>query len=174
MVLKICISGLTATGKTTLGTKIAEALKIKHLNPTYKDFVKDTKELLELMHHVDRKFAQKFDDALIEEAKKQDCVTSNWLAPWLIKDATLRVLLIASPDARAKRWAKEHIISEKDAKRIITEKDEANRKHFTDAYKINIDDHTIFDLTLNTEKMSMEEMVATVSMLSLERSKKNF
>jgi cytidylate kinase len=174
MVLKICISGLTATGKTTVGAKVAEALKIRHLNPTYKDFVKDTEGLLELMQHVDKKFAQKFDDALIEEAKKQDCVTSNWLAPWLIKDATLRVLLVASAEARAKRWAGEHAISEKEAKRIITEKDEANRRHFTDAYRINIDDHTIFDLTLNTEKMAMDEMIATISMLSLERSKKDF
>ena len=44
----IAISGLTGSGKTTIGDMVAKKLKIKHVSMTHKKFIPAGRELLDL------------------------------------------------------------------------------------------------------------------------------
>jgi len=170
MSIKICIAGLTASGKTTLGNALEKELGIEHINPSYKDTEKTTDELLNFLEHIKPKYIKSFDQKIIKLAKGKDCIISTWHGPWIIKDATIRVWLDVSEKERARRWAKAHNIGIKKAREIVRMKDELTKRQFRIAYKKDMD-MSVFDLYINYEKITMLEAVAIISMLALARSK---
>lgn len=171
--LIITISGLTGSGKTTLGDRVAEKLNIKHISRTHKAFVQ-SKDVIEFTKKATKSFEKSFDNSIVEEAKGQDCVVTTWLSPWLIKDAQLRIWLYADLDSRIKRKAKEMDISSGKAKRYIIEKDMLNKKNFKKLYNIDIEDRYNFDAMLNTSRLNLEQCANLIIFLSLQKEKKGF
>ncbi|MDE1856540.1 MAG: cytidylate kinase family protein [Candidatus Micrarchaeota archaeon] len=182
--MKICISGMTASGKTALGHMLAKELNVEHITKfTLESFHKATEDAkskkgshLDVVQAISgRKFAKRFDDELVELARsRKDFVVTIWLGPWLIEDATLRVWLNAPIDERAKRRAKDMKITIKEAKEMIEEKDRQNIRLFKEIQGVDITDHSIFDMELNTSKLSLSQMVSLISMLALSKEKKIF
>lgn len=178
--IKICISGLTGSGKTAIAERLEKELNILHvrkeLTKTFRDAVagKDIKDPKVASIASDPKYATQFDDEIVKMAEGQDCVLSTWLGPWFIKDATLRVWLDASVEERVRRVYNREKTAMPDAIKFMEEKDKLTVKNFKKDYNINIMDHEVFDLEINTEKFSIEETVALISMVSLSRDKKKF
>ncbi|MGC8572199.1 MAG: AAA family ATPase [Candidatus Micrarchaeia archaeon] len=168
--IKICISGLTASGKTTLGNLLEKELGIRHIKSSYKSNVSNTEELIRFIKNIDAKYVKKFDNDIIEQSRNIDCIVSTWHGPWIIKDATIRVWLEVSEKERARRWSKAHNISIREATKIVRLKDKYTIKQFKLAYKKDRD-MSIFDLYLNYEKVTQSEAVSIISMLALSRSK---
>ncbi len=65
--MKICISGLTGTGKTTLGDELAKELGIEHIKPTYKSKVASDDELLRFLKNASKAYIKEFDDDIINK-----------------------------------------------------------------------------------------------------------
>ena len=171
----ICISGLSGSGKTTISDLLAKELKIKHVSRSYKEFASEGKELRNFVKNVKTSFDKSFDKEIIDEAKKSDSVVSTWLGPWIIKDSTLNVWLNASFEARVKRKAKDLGISLEEAKKHVIERDNMWPNHIKEAYGIDIvKDHDVFDVELNTDRLTKEQLVAAIAMISLEKEKKDF
>ena len=171
--LVITISGLTGTGKSTLGDKIAEKLKIQHITRSHKS-VSGSKKVIEFTKNLTAGYEKGFDKETVLAAKGLDRVVTAWLAPWLIKDATIRVWLYADMDVRVKRKADEMKISKAEAKKYVTEKDELNKVRFKKIYGIDLDDRHNFDMLLNTSKLSVDQCADMIIFLSLEKDKKRF
>lgn len=169
--LVITISGLTGSGKTTLGEKVAEKLNLKHISRTHKAY-SSNRDVIEFTKKVTQSFEKSFDKSIIQEAKKQDCVVTTWLGPWIIKNARLRVWLYSDLKSRIKRKMHEMNISDNKAKRYITEKDKYNKANFRKIYGINIEDKNNFDILLNTSKLDLEQCANTIIFLSLQKEKK--
>jgi len=172
--LRICISGLTASGKTTLGEMLAKELNIRHISASYKTMIKNYSDMAGFITRSDAKFTKKFDSMILKEASKTNCVVTAHLAPWLMKNATLRVKVEASLGERARRRAKELKISKERAKRLINGIDASVSKMAKRIYGIDRNDNSVFDLILNTEKLSHKECVSLIAMLALEREKLRF
>lgn len=182
--MKICISGMTASGKTALGHMLAKELNVEHITKfTLESFHKATDEAKRnkgsemdvVQATLDKKVARKFDDELVELGKtKKDFVVTIWLGPWLIKDATLRVWLYAPIEERAARRARDEKITVKKAMEMIEEKDRQNIRLFKEIQGVDITDHSDFDMELNTSKLSLGQMVSLISMLALSKEKKRF
>ena len=172
--LRICVSGLTASGKTTLGELLARELNIKHISATYKTMVKDYSQLASFENRTDAKFTKKFDAMILKEVGITNCVVTTGLAPWLMKNATVRVKLEASLDERAKRRAKELNMSKEKAKKLIKEIDASFSKKAKSIYGIDRNDNSVFDLILNTERLSHKECMSLIATLALEREKLRF
>jgi cytidylate kinase len=170
MSIKICIAGLTASGKTTLGNALEKELGIKHINPSYKDSEKTTDDLIKFLENIKPSYVKSFDKRIINLANGKDCIISTWHGPWIIKDATIRVWLDVSEEERAKRWAKAHNISLAEARNLVHIKDELTKRQFKLAYKKDMD-MSVFDLHINYEKVTMLEAIAIISMLAIARSK---
>src|SRR3989338_11034304 len=149
----IAISGLTGSGKDTLGKNLAKALRYRHINPTFKDLARaEGVTLLEFQRraardpNIDRKF-----DRLSKKQAKGNCVATSWLSPWMLK-ADFRVYLFASLEERAKRIAKRDGMNLKQAMEHVKRRDGQNRKRYLKLYGIDIYNLDVFDVCLNSAK----------------------
>lgn len=155
----IAISGLTGSGKDTLGKNLAKALRYRHINPTFKDLARaEGVTLLEFQKraardpNIDRKF-----DRLSKKQAKGNCVATSWLSPWMLK-ADFRVYLFASLEERAKRIAKRDGFSLRTAMRHVQQRDAENRKRYLKLYGIDIFNTENFDVCLNSANFSPKKL----------------
>jgi predicted cytidylate kinase len=180
--LRICISGFTCSGKTSIGSELAKELSILHITKgvtsTYKqlksDHQTDKSSELKIRETSDKRYANAFDDEVMALSKANDCVVTTWIGPWIVKEPTVKVWLFASLDERAKRSALREGHSTKEAKEYIARKDKMNIEVFKDLYKIDILDHSDFDLMINTEKMGNKEIISLISMLAMGKESSRF
>ncbi|MCX8197143.1 MAG: cytidylate kinase family protein [Candidatus Micrarchaeota archaeon] len=164
--MKICISGLSGSGKNTIGSLVASKLGLRLVNPTFKTLAQKAKMSLLEFHQKaekDHSIDKKFDEELIQQASKGDCVITTWLGPWMIKDADLRVWLHAPFVVRSERLAKRDGLSLQEAQNHIAQRDESNRQRYLKLYKIDIFDHSNFDIVLNTERLSPQQAADIIS-----------
>ena len=159
--MKIAISGLVGTGKTTAALEVQKILgkkgkKAEIIIPTFKDIAKEKGiDLMEFqrMAEKDPSIDKLFDQKMMEMASKtKDAIIASWLAMWIIKDADLRVFLYGPLGVRAERIAKRDKIGVEDAKRHIIEREEGNRKRYMSLYEIDIFDYTTADVCINTSQ----------------------
>lgn len=153
--MKICISGLSGSGKNSVGSLVASKLGYRLVNPTFKTIAKKQNMGLLDFHkkaEADHRIDEDFDARLVAQARGGDCVVTTWLGPWMIKDATIRVWLYAPSHVRAARVAARDAMSLQEAQKHISERDESNRLRYLEIYKIDIYDHSGFDLVINSER----------------------
>lgn len=179
--IRVCISGLSASGKTSLGEELARELKILHITKdvleTHKriaeEMEKEGEDALRVIEAGDERYAKSFDDEVAELAAKGNCVVTTWLGPWLVKDPTVRVWLTASVEERAKRRAAQRGIDISEARKLIDEKDKLTMAAFKDVYGIDVMDHAAFDFMVNTERVERKDSVALIAMLAMKRDGPN-
>lgn len=159
----IAISGLTGSGKNTLGELVAKELGYKLVCPTFKDLAK--KEGISLMEfqekaendpNIDKKF-----DELLKEQAQGDCIVTTWLGPWMV-DADIKIKLSASAETRAERIAKRDGMELDQATKHVNERDERNRERYKRIYGIDIYDESIFDEILDSGRNTPEELLKMV------------
>jgi len=163
----ICVSGLTACGKNTVGKYVAEALGLRIVDPTFKDLA--AKEKISLMEFQKKaanskngEIDRKFDDELRRQAQAGNCVITTWLAPWMVKNADFRVWLAASGEVRAKRLIGREGMGEQEALMHIQARDADNVSRYKKVYGIDITNHEIFDLEINVEKIGAKEVAEQI------------
>lgn len=180
--LRICISGLSSSGKTSLGNLLSKELNIihvtKHMLNSYRQVQEEMKTggdgTLEMIQTADKRYADAFDKEVIDIASRNDCVVTTWLGAWLIKDPAIRVWLTASFDERARRYANDHKTTMEDAKDYVRKKDELTANSFKEIYDIDIKNHSFFDMMINTERTGIEEAASLISMLAMGKAEGRF
>ncbi len=156
----ITIFGFTGSGKTTVGELVAKKLRYKHVSPTFKDLAKkEGIDIIEFQEKAknDPSIDKKFDNLLKEMVASNNAVVTTWLGPWIL-NPDFKIKLTASEETRAKRVAKREKISLKEAKEYVAKKDMQNVERYSEIYGININDDSIFDIIINTENKSPEEI----------------
>jgi cytidylate kinase len=170
----IAISGLSGSGKNTLGKKLAKKLGYRLVCPTFKDLAKNEEiSLLEFQAkaEADPDIDRKFDDHLKKEASAGNCVVTTWLGPWMV-EPDIRIWVFVPDEIRAQRLAKRDGISVDKALEHIRVRDNNNRNRYKTVYGIDIDDHSSFDICLNSGIYSPEELVE-ISMGLINTNTKN-
>ncbi len=157
----IAVTGLTGSGKDTLGRLVAKKLKYRLVSPTFKDLAK--KEGVSLMEfqkmaEKDPDIDRKFDDFLRGETLKGDCVVTTWLGPWMV-EADVRIKIFAPAKVRAERIAKRDGMPYAGAIRHVNERDDNNRRRYKKLYKIDIDNDDIFDACINSGVYTPEKLL---------------
>lgn len=174
----IAISGLVGSGKDTVAAALAKKLNIKHINFTFKDAAKKLGMSLMEYHEYAKKnpnVDKEFDDMVVAETKKKDCVTSTWLGPWLVKDADIKVWLEASIEARARRISGRDGMTFGEAAEHVRLRDAHNRARYKRLYNIDImTDRSPFDLIINTESFSPESIAKIIDGAIEEKFEKGF
>lgn len=169
----ITISGLTGSGKSTLGDEIAKKLGIKHVSMTHKKFVPAGTDLVKFTKNAKPAFEKAFDKEIIREARKEDSVVTTWLGPWLIKDATVKVWLHASIDTRVKRKIKE--LGGKPLKHVrkyVMQKDSTNMEKYRKLYNIDLESRRGFDVDINTDRLTIDQAADLIIALVKIKTKK--
>jgi len=153
----VSVSGLSGCGKNSVGEAVARKLGLRAVQASFKDEAKRlgvTLMELQEMAEKDKEFDLKLDRHVVDEASKGGCVVMTWLGPWMVKDADLRVWLNAGEEVRAARISKRDGMGPQEALRHVRERDGENRARYKKYYGIDILDHSIFDLEINTAAFS--------------------
>ena len=158
--LIIAIGGFTGSGKNTVGEFLAKELNFNLVCPTMKDLAKkEGISLIEFQKRAekDHNIDIKFDQLLKDEASKGNCVVTTWLGPWMLQ-ADLRIFLNAPPIVRAERIMPRDNLTLEQALKHIKERDAQNKRRYKKIYKIDIEDNSIFDLVINSQKLNKDQV----------------
>ncbi len=161
----IALSGMSGSGKNTVGEIVAKSLGLRAIEYTFKDYAREMKiGLMEFqkMARKDEKIDRKFDKRVASDANKGNCVVTTWLGPWTVKKANLRVWLDAGENVRAWRIAKRERISVSAALVHLRKRDRDNITRYKKLYGFDMGDRGIFDVIINTEKFAPDEIAKMV------------
>lgn len=104
-------------------------------------------------------FDKEVDRNLMEIAETGNAVITSYTLPWLTENP-IKFWLRGSQNNRAKRMANRDKINFLDAKKIVQLRDDDNKKIYRKLYDINFgDDLTVFDLSLNTDLLSLKSLI---------------
>jgi cytidylate kinase len=173
----IVISGWPAVGKTTIAGKLSEGFGLVMYNggdilkmlaaekgySTARDDWWDTADAKKFMQErkSDQSFDKKVDKKLSELVKKGGTVITSYTLPWLVKEeSVIKLWLRGSTENRARRMANRDGISLAEAKKIITLRDDENKKIYRSLYGLRFgEDLTVFDYMLNTDKLPLDPLI---------------
>jgi len=175
----ICISGLTGTGKSTIGRELArhyglryvsggDALKEKARELGYRVSGPGWWERPEGMRFMERRledpsFDREVDAWLVELGREGKVVIDSWTISWLLDEGIgLRVWLYASPEVRARRVAQRDGISVEEALEALRAKDARTREIYRRIYGFDLWDLRPYDLIIDTDNLSQEEVLAAI------------
>lgn len=156
----IAISGLSGCGKNSVGEKVAKKLGLRTVQFSFKDEAKKrgiSLMGLQALAGTDPAIDKNMDEMVVVEASTGNCVVTTWLGPWTVKNADLRVWLNASEEERARRVSGRDNMTPEQALTHIQKRDSDNRKRYKKYYGIDIADHSIFDLEVNTNRFKPEQ-----------------
>jgi cytidylate kinase len=174
----ICISGMAGTGKSTLSKKLAKRYHLKYYSggdvlktlaeqagydaskpgwwesPTGLIFLKQRQS--------DPTFDKTVDNKLLECAEKGNVLLDSWTMPWLMKEG-FKIWLLASVEKRAQRVAERDKMTTEKALKVLNEKEERTKAIYKQLYGFTLgEDFKPFDVVLDTENMSAEEVYQTL------------
>jgi cytidylate kinase len=174
----ICISGMAGTGKSTLAKKLAKRYHLKYYSggdalkalaaeegcdasqPGWWESPVGLKFLKQ--RQGDPQFDKTVDRKLLEYAEKGDVLLDSWTMPWLVKNG-FKIWLMASMKKRAQRVAERDNMPVEKALQVLKEKEERTKAIYKQLYGFTLgEDFKPFDLVLDTENMSAEEVYETL------------
>lgn len=164
--MRIAISGLSGCGTTTACSNVAAALGLKVINYTMRDLARDLGTTLEKVQELAKKGP--VYDYILEKnqmdlaAAQENCIIGTRLAGWVVDDVDLRVFLHASVETRSKRIARREGKKFAGVLAYTKKRDAENYGRYKKYYGIDTSDRDGFDLVVNTEYLSAEQVAALI------------
>jgi len=168
----VAISGKAGSGKSTVAKLLAKKLKLEHysIGDLMREMAKEKKiSLLELsrLAEKDKSIDRELDKKQIQLGKKNNFVIDSRLAAFFIPNADFKVFLDCDDKIRAERIMKDNreIEKGKNAKEMIKEikkREESERKRYKEYYGVDCYDKKLYDLVVDTSKLSVEEVVEEI------------
>jgi cytidylate kinase len=165
----ITVSGPAGSGKSTLAAGLADTLGCEHVSggDVFRSLADERDvSLVELnrLAEEDPAIDRDLDRRLRRTARERDdLVLESRLAGWMAGDhADLKCWLDAPLDVRATRIADREDAPVADAKAETRTRAESEARRYREYYGIDIDDHSIYDLVVNTARWSPDGVLAIV------------
>jgi cytidylate kinase len=100
-------------------------------------------------------------EAIVQVAGRGDVVVGSHAASFALagRPDLLRVLVTASPEARARRVAEERRITEREGLKSVEDSDAGRRDYLKRFYGVDQEGATHYDLVLNTDTLEAAEVV---------------
>jgi len=177
----ICVAGMTACGKSTAARRLAQKYRLKYVSGGialkelavrvgYRAGEKDWWETTEGMRFLERRlrdfrFDKQVDAELLKWAEEGNVVLDSWTMPWLFKNG-FKIWIDVSLEERARRLARRDKVSIKKAVKVILEKDGKTKRIYEKLYGFKLgEDFSPFDVVLDTELLSADETLETLSLV---------
>ncbi len=161
--MKITISGPPGSGKSTLSKMLSAklGLELVSMGDIFRKLaiercmsLDEFGTLAECNDDIDRKL----DDAQKKIAKEKDDIILEGRLSGFLVDADLKVWLKAPLKIRAERIAKRENKSLSSAMKETSEREECERVRYLNYYKIDIRDLSVYDIVIDSTKLSPEEI----------------
>lgn len=161
--LTITVSGLSGSGKSTIGKAIAKAfgLELKSMGDVFRDSAKEKGiSIEEFSKSRSEETDILLDKKTLEFAKKGNVVLIGRLTAWVAGDnADVKLWVDCDKQTRIKRVAKRENISEEEAKRRIEERDTADAERYSELYGIDVNDKGVYDILFDNTDATFEEAI---------------
>lgn len=166
--MRIAISGHSGCGNTTATTNVGRALQTSIINYTFRDLARDLNLSFDEIHKNasnDLIYDYLTDLILIRNAlANEKIVIGSRLAAWLM-DADLRIWLHASLETRASRISQRETERQSSYEQTLyktLKRDEQNKERYLRLYGLDINDHSGFDITINTEMLIAHQVSSLI------------
>lgn len=163
--LRVAISGKSGCGNTTVSTLLAEKLGIKLINFTFRQLAAEKNmTLAQVIENAkaDDSYDVAVDTRQVEMARSESCVLGSRLAIWMLKEADLKVYLIADDDVRAKRILNREGGDLDQIKAFTSMRDSEDSKRYMKLYNIDNGDYSFVDMKIDTANYSPEQIVQQI------------
>lgn len=160
--VRIAISGKSGCGNTTVSTLLAEKLGVNLINFTFRQLaVEKNMTLPEILEaaKTDDSIDKEVDRRQVELAKKESCVLGSRLAVWMLKEADLKVFLLAEPEIRAARIQNREGGELADIMAFTQKRDSEDSARYKALYQIDNTKYDFCDLIIDTAKYNPEQIV---------------
>ncbi len=178
----VAISGLHGTGKSTIAKLLAENLGILYYSTgqAFRDLAEESGMTLEeYTNYVEKnpEIDKTLDKKVVDMAKKGSIIVDSQLSGHLLKSiADFKIYLTCPLEIRVKRMTARDQSSYDAKVKETTLREESELKRFNKLYNIDLSDndfiHNFFDLIIDTESLSVEEVLQII-LKELERIKPN-
>jgi len=168
MKLTITISGLHGTGKSTYARILSKHFGLRHVSAgdLFRQIAKERGvSVIELSKTASesREIDSLIDERTRKEAETGDVIIDGFLAGWMAGDAAnLKIQLIAPESVRIERIARRDRVSYDEARAETLRREKMERERFRKVYKIDINNYSIYDLVLNTGRLSLKANVGII------------
>jgi predicted cytidylate kinase len=169
--MRITISGPPGSGKTTVCRMLADELHMECVisGEVFRQMARDHGMSLAefgLLAEQDPSYDRMLDDRMVDLARESDDIIleGRLTAHMLSRNGlrAFRVLLDADLDERARRVVEREGISPDEARNRIVERERCEAARYLEYYDIDIDDHSIFDLVVDTTSISAPEVTDVI------------
>ncbi|MAF88960.1 MAG: cytidylate kinase [Euryarchaeota archaeon] len=167
----ITIGGPPGAGTTTIAKALAEHFSLRYISTgdIFRKIAKDRGiSLNELNKTAEREVDELVDKRSREEGLAGDVVIDGDIAAWINPDAEFKFYFTASLETRAKRIfgdSKIRLAEERqtfeNVERNIEKRLEDDKRRYMEYYSINLDDMSIYGLVIDTETLSVEDVIKT-------------
>jgi len=164
----ITVGGLHGTGKSSVADAIAKKFNLRRMSAgvIFRQLAKERNLTLEEFSRVaegNEDIDRLIDDNLREEAERGNAVIDGQLAAWMAGDnADLKILLIASVENRIRRISERDDIEFEYARRETITREGSEKARYLEYYGVDVSDHSIYDLIINTDKYDLENVIKIV------------
>lgn len=159
----VAISGLHGAGKTTASKALAKKFKsLRYVcaGEIFRQLVKersmtlnDGQRYAELHPAIDRMIDRRIADA----ARGDRVLIDARLAGWMAKKASIKIFLMAPTKVRVTRIARREGRRYRDVYEETIKREKSEAKRFKKLYNIDVNDYSVFDILLNTKRLSISE-----------------
>lgn len=160
--LRIAISGKSGCGNTTVSTLLSNTLNITLINYTFRQLAKEKNlTLQEIIQKAktDDSYDKYVDTHQVELALKESCVLGSRLSIWMLKEADLKVYLLASDDVRASRVFNREGGDLQQIKDFTQMRDREDTSRYKAFYNIDNNDYSFADLIIDVNDKTPQEIV---------------
>ena len=159
--LRIAISGKSGCGNTTVSGLLAQKLGIKLINYTFRQLAAEKGMTLAQVIEAaktDDSYDKYVDKHQVELALAEPCVLGSRLAIWMLKEADLKVYLLASDDTRARRVYNREGGDLQQIKDFTAMRDSEDTRRYKEFYGIDNNDYAFCDLIIDVNEKTPEEI----------------
>lgn len=173
----VAISGLHGTGKTTAAVHLSKKFRLRYVSAgeVFRKMAREKGMTLEEFS----KYAERrpsidlmIDRRTVKEAKGNVLIDGR-LSGWMAKKADLKILLTAPLEVRVRRIVGRESRNFREVLKETEARERSEARRFRRFYRIDVDDHSGFDLVLNTGRLSVKAMagVLEAAVASVKRAK---
>ena len=169
--MRITISGPPGSGKTTACNNLSEALGLKAVvfGKIFREIAAEKNiSLIELgaMAEKDPTIDKGIDERIVEIAREnEDIILESRLSAYMLKRNDIpafKIYLYASPEVRMARIGVREGDSFEKAMADTIERQASEAKRYMMYYNIDINDMSVYDLIVNTDDLSPDEVLELI------------
>ncbi|MEM0288494.1 MAG: AAA family ATPase [Metallosphaera sp.] len=164
----IVVSGPSGSGKTTIARSISAKYGFKFVSGgsifREKANLKGV-DILQFNKEAEKDFYidKVIDKEILRQANEDNVVIESHIAGWiLVNKSSISIYLWAPLEERARRISKRDGITYQDALLSIIKREQSHYYRFWKYYGIDIQDTSLYDLVINTSKLTQEGVLQLI------------